>query len=77
MYQIVLRFKIIRNNHILEVTFDERLSFKENFKLLETIANEDLKKIIVYDPNKKLFLNTDIPLKEFNFSYFMSFYLFS
>lgn len=76
MYEILMRLKIMRNDKIYEVYLDERLSFSENFVLLNELINEHLIDVKVYDPIKKLFLNTEIALKEFNIESFRLFYLF-
>lgn len=57
--------------------FNQRLSFQENFVFLQQLTKEDLSKAVVYDLNKKLFLDDGIPLKEFRISYFMLLELFT
>ena len=68
---------IVRNRKVIEAYLDQRLSFQENFACLQQLTKEDLSKAIVYDPNKKLFLDDSIPLKEFRISYFMLLELFT
>lgn len=72
MNKILLRLKIVKNGEVIEVLFDKRLCFKENFKLMEYPFSN----IMIYDPVKQIFLKTDIPLKEFNIEYFLSLYIF-
>ena len=76
MYELLIRFRLIKNNDIYEVIFDSRLSFEENFVLLKKIIGIDLLKYKVYDFNKKIFLKRNISLNEFNFDRFVQLYLF-
>lgn len=67
MNKIIIRFIFVKNNDILEVIFDQRLSFNDNFKLLNNINSYLFKEDnYIYDENKGVFLNKDIPLKDFN-----------
>lgn len=76
-HEIKIRFRIVKNRHVIEVLFDERLSFHENFRILNEICNENLADVRVYDPMKRIFLDRDVPLSTFSFQYFVSFYLFN
>ena len=76
MYEVLIRFKIVKDDRYIEVSFDSRLSFKDNLKILSEMLNDDLNNMKVYDPIKKLFLDIDIPIGEFNISYFISLQLF-
>lgn len=71
MHKVLLRFRLMKNNRIIEVFFDSRLSFKENFEYLNNIYGID-KDFYVFDDNKKLFLDIDIPINDFNFNSFMT-----
>lgn len=71
MHKVLLRFKLMKNNKIIEVLFDSRLSFKENFEYLDNIYKID-KESYVFDDNKKLFLDNNIPIDEFNFNRFIT-----
>ena len=71
MYQILLRLKIVKTGQIIEVKFDERLSFKDNMRLLYG-DDSDFK---VFDPLKRIFLDENIPLENFHIETFMFFYL--
>lgn len=75
--EILLRLMIMRNKRIIEAYLDQRLSFKNNFVYLQQMTGEDLSEAIVYDPNKKLFLDENIPVKEYHISYFMLLELFT
>ncbi|MBR4461624.1 MAG: hypothetical protein IKS51_03490 [Erysipelotrichaceae bacterium] len=74
--EILLRLMIMRNGKVYEAYLDERLSFRENFDYLQQLIGEDLSSAIVYDPNKKLFLDENVPLKEYRISFFMLLELF-
>ena len=74
--EILLKLMIMRDRKIIEAYLDQRLSFQENFVYLQQLTGEDLRGAIVYDPNKKLFLDETIPLKEYRISYFMLLELF-
>lgn len=76
MYEVMIRFKIVRNNEYLEVCLDSRLSFKDNLKILSELIDMDLKDMNIYDPIKKMFLDKETPIAEFNINYFISLQLF-
>lgn len=76
MYEILIRFHIVIDNSVLETKLDSRLSFLENFKLLENIYDKDLSKCKVYDNYRKKFLNMNVKLSEFNFNSFIELILF-
>ena len=73
---ILMRLIIVRNKKIIETYLDDRLSFKENFIYLQQLAGEDLSQAIVYDPIKKIFLDTDIPIRDYRIGYFILLELF-
>ena len=75
MKQIMIRFKIIKNDECIEVKFDDRLSFKDNLKLLENIYKRNLTDLNVYDQNKGIFLDMNIPINNFEINSFMTFTL--
>ena len=74
--EILLRLAIMRNGKVIEAYLDQRLSFQENFAHLQQLIGEDLREAIVYDPNKKLFLDEKVPLKEYRISCFLLLELF-
>ncbi len=76
-HEILLRLIVMRNRRVIEAYLDQRLSFRDNFYYLQQLTGEDLSKAIVYDPNKKLFLDETIPLKEYQIGYFMLLELFT
>lgn len=76
MNEILIRFKVVKNNRIIEAYLDRRLSFNSNFKYLSKISNYSLINYKVYDPNKKIFLDCDVPIETFSINSFMLFYLF-
>ena len=76
MYEVLIRFKIVKKNRYLEVSFDSRLSFKDNLKILSELVDVDLSDMYVYDPVKRIFLDREIPVSEFDISYFISLQLF-
>ena len=76
MYRIPIRFRIVKTGEILEVYFDVRLSFRENMEMLNRIREEKITDFRVYDPHKKIFLDRNIPLKEFHIERFILFCLF-
>ena len=75
--EILLRLMIVRNKKIIEACLDDRLSFKENFRYLQQLTGEDLSEAIVYDPIKKLFLDENIPIRDYRIGYFMLLELFT
>lgn len=77
MNKILLRFEIVKNNRVIEVYLDSRLSFSNNFKLLANIIEiKDIDEYLVYDANKGIFLDRNVPICNFDIKYFMSFKLF-
>lgn len=76
MKQKLMRFKIIRDDRVVDVLLDERLSFTDNFNMLTNITDFDLDGFKVYDPNKKIFLKTDLPIEVFNINSYKLMYLF-
>ena len=76
MNQVLIRFRKIKENEVMEVCFDERLSFKENLTLLKQINNEDHLKGRIYDPIKRVFLNRDVAISEFGFKGIVCLHLF-
>ncbi len=76
MHRILIRFRIVCTGEILEVSFDERLSFFQNMGLLNRILDPKIPDFRIYDPYKKIFLDRNIPLKEFRIETFRFFLLF-
>lgn len=76
MYEKLMRFKVIKDNRIIEAMLDERLSFIENFKYIVHISDFDPEGLKVYDPSIKAFLKEDLPIEVFNINSFMLMYLF-
>lgn len=76
MYDKLIRFKLVKNNDVFEMILDSRLSFKDNFKLLQNLVKVNLKNIKVFDPNKRIFLDVNVPIDSFNINGFCLFYLF-
>lgn len=75
MNKKLMRFKVIKDDTIIDAYLDDRLSFKDNFKYLKNLVeiDDDYK---IYDPNKKVFLNNEIPIEVFNINSYMLMYLF-
>lgn len=77
MNKVILRFCLMNNKKVIEVIFDARLSFMENFNLLKDIlpisVNDDS---YIIDPYRTIALRKDIALKEFNFKNFMTLYIY-
>lgn len=76
MYEILIRFHRVIDNTIIEAKLDYRLSFLENFKLLESICEINLSNSLVYDNYRKQFLNMNTKLEEFNINSFIELVLF-
>ena len=76
MHEKLIRFKIIKDDRVVETYLDERLSFDENIKLLANITDFDTDGFKVYDPDKKVFLDNKIPIEVFNINSFILMYLF-
>lgn len=76
MFKILMRLRFIKDKRVCEVYFDERLSLRENMKMLRKIIDKDNDEFEFYDPYKKIFLDIDIPLKEFNIASFRSYYIY-
>lgn len=66
MNKILLRFYIVKSSELIEVIFDSRLSFIENFELLKTIKTLSFKQEnYIYDLEKHVALNKEAPLSSF------------
>lgn len=76
MNKIVFRFYEIKNNDFFEVSFDSRLSFIDNFRLLNEIYSIPINTIHIYDETSKTFLDMDIPIEKFGFSHYNKLFLF-
>ena len=76
-HDIQIRFRIVKNSRIIEASFDERLSFKDNLRLLSEICDEEIGNAEIYDPVKRIFLDKEVPLSSFSIQYYVSFYLFT
>lgn len=76
MNEILFRFYDVKNNDTFEVSFDKRLSFKDNFKLLSNITLINYDDIKIFEPNKNVFLDLEIMVAYYQFAYFECLYLF-
>lgn len=70
MNKIIFRFHIVKNNEYFEVTFDNRLSFNENFNLLNDIYPLSFNNFQIFDENSNSFLDLDVEIREYGFSYY-------
>lgn len=70
MHRIPFRLRFAESGIVIEAYLDERLSFAQNFSMLEEISSCRFGNCVIYEPNKKIFLEENIPLKEFRFSGF-------
>lgn len=76
MNKLILVLYVMKTRKQIEVIFDDRLSFVENFYLLDELYNlNDLKNIYILDDNN-IFLKKDIPIKEYEFKQFEKVYIF-
>lgn len=76
MNSVVIRFYIIEKREYIDVKFDKRLSFKENFCMLEELYPINIDKYRIYDENNKGFYPLDKPIKCFDLAYYTSLLLF-
>lgn len=76
MHEVMIRFRFVSRNQTMECSLDERLSLNDNFLLLKQIGDLRAETCEIYDPRKKIFLNKDIPLREFTISHFILLYVF-
>ena len=74
---VVLRFRIVKNNHIVEASFDRRLSFLQNIELLNMIIDEKIGDFYIYDPLRGIFLDRRCPIECFNIESMMMFDVFT
>ena len=73
MNSIILRFKIVIYNEVVEVVFDKRLSFIANFKLLRDIYDiGNIEDKFIYDESKNIALRKDVSLSNYNFYNFLT-----
>lgn len=66
MNKIYLKLIFIKDSKVIEVIFDKRLSFKDNFRLLKAlITTIDIDSFYVFDKNRGIFLDKEEPIKYF------------
>lgn len=76
MHKIYVSFKIVKNGNYLDVVFDKRLSFKENFTELMSLYefDIDIDDLKIYDPHKRMMLDSSKPLNDYyltSYRYFL------
>ena len=76
MHRLKVRMKDVKSSMIIEAALDERLSFRDNFKLLDEMLEISLESAQVYDPYKKIFLDRNIVIADFHFGSFILLHLF-
>lgn len=76
MNSIVIRLYILDKHEYIDVKFDKRLSFLDNFKMLEELYPINIDKYHIYDDNNKGFYPLDKPIKYFDLAYYTSLLLF-
>lgn len=67
MNKIVFRFYVVKDNYFFEVCFDSRLSFIDNFKLLNEIYKVDISNLHIYDDYAKRFVSLNTPINRYHF----------
>ena len=77
MYELMIRFKIISLDRIIETRLDTRLSFKANFCYLHDLIDIDLEDVKIYDPNKNIFLDENVEISKYNIAYYITLHLFT
>lgn len=77
MYELMIRFKIIHLNKMIETKLDTRLSFKENFSYLKELIDLDLDNLKIYDPIKNIFLDENVAVNKYNITYYITLHLFT
>lgn len=75
MNEVYLRLILLKDNKVFEVSFDSRLTFRENLDMFDEIEQIDTKGVNIYDEERQLFLNMDIPLSDMKMARFAKFYL--
>lgn len=66
MNRIYLKIYFIKNNKMIEVIFDSRFSFLNNFRLLKSLIPDlNIDEFYIYDKNEGIFLNKSLPIKDF------------
>ena len=75
MAEVYLRFTDIIRRETFEVRFDSRLPFRDNFSILSQMLGKDYGEAEIYDPDKKIFLDRNIPLAEYGFAGFIRLHL--
>ena len=75
MSNVLLRLKDLASKQSYEVSFDDRLSFKENLKLLSTMIDDNLENRYIFDVSKNIFLDNEIAIYNFHISIFTMFFL--
>ncbi len=76
MHKVAVRFRFVKDGQIVECLLDERLSLAKNLQVLLRLLKKEAGELLVYDPQKKIFLDTGAPLRSFAVDHFISLYLF-
>lgn len=75
MNNVYLRLIVLKSNKVVEVMFDSRLSFIENMKMYKEIEDLNADQFEIYDDEKQIFLNIDVPLSEMKIERFTKLFL--
>lgn len=76
MNKLLFGFYIVKKGVLIEASFDSRLNFIDNFRLLETMYPINIDELFIYDKNHDKFLSKNEPLNRFNFNRYTLLYLF-
>ena len=76
MAEVYFRLTDVVRRETFEVRFDSRLSFRNNFSILSQMIGKDYSEAEIYDPDKKIVLDRNIPLTEYEFAGFIRLHLF-
>jgi len=61
MSKVLIHFYIVSSKEVLEARIDDSLTFKQCLKMLDLSI-----KTAVYDKNKQIFLDMEVPISQFN-----------
>jgi len=66
MNRIYLKLYFVKSNKTIEVIFDSRFSFINNFRLLKSLLPDlNIDEFYIYDKDEAIFLDKTLPIKEF------------
>lgn len=72
----LIRFINVNDMSNYDVKLDERLSLKENIDFVKKMSDLDINDYLIYDVEKNIFLNKDVPFCDFELNQYITLYIY-